>query len=102
MTAARGQEELGRDLLTLERTNGVAENFHTSQNRDLLKKLSAQTGGRLWKAEEMDRLPQESAYSEAGISVRDTKELWNMPVVFLLLLALMASEWLLRRKWGIV
>ncbi|SFS06961.1 Uncharacterized membrane protein [Granulicella pectinivorans] len=102
VTASRGKEELGRDLLTLERTDGVAEDFHTSQNRDLLDKLSAQTGGRAWKLEELARLPQEISYSEAGISVRDTKELWNMPIIFFLLLGLASGEWWLRRKWGIV
>jgi len=102
VTAARGNDELGRDVLTFERTDGVAENFHTEQNRELLEKLSSQTGGRYWKAEELGRLPSEISYSEAGISVRDTKELWNMPIVFLLLLGLMAGEWLLRRKWGVI
>ena len=38
----------------------------------------------------------------AGISVRDTKELWDMPIVFLVLLGLMSTDWLLRRKWGVV
>jgi hypothetical protein len=47
-------------------------------------------------------LPNEISYSDAGISVRDIKELWNMPVVFLWLLLLMGAEWLLRRKWGVV
>jgi hypothetical protein len=28
--------------------------------------------------------------------------LWNMPIVFLLLLLLPSTEWLLRRKWGVV
>jgi uncharacterized membrane protein len=102
VTAARGSEELGRDVLTFERTDGVAENFHTEQNRELLEKLSSQTGGRYWKADELGRLPSEISYSEAGISVRDTKELWNMPIVFLLLLGLMAGEWLMRRKWGVI
>jgi hypothetical protein len=102
VTAGRGAEELGRDVLTFERTDGVAENFHTEQNRELLEKLSSQTGGRYWKAEELGRLPSEISYSEAGISVRDTKELWNMPIVFLVLLGLMSSEWLLRRKWGVI
>jgi hypothetical protein len=102
VTAGRGTEELGRDVLTFERTDGVAENFHTEQNRELLEKLSSQTGGRYWKAEELARLPSEISYSEAGISVRDTKELWNMPIVFLVLLGLMSSEWLLRRKWGVI
>jgi uncharacterized membrane protein len=102
VTAARGPEELGRDVLTFERTDGVEENFHTEQNRELLEKLSSQTGGRYWKTDELARLPKEISYSEAGISVRDTKELWDMPIVFLLLLGSMAGEWLLRRKWGVI
>jgi uncharacterized membrane protein len=102
VTAGRGAEELGRDVLTFERTDGVAENFHTEQNRELLQKLSSQTGGRYWKTDELGRLPTEISYSEAGISVRDTKELWNMPIVFLVLLGLMSGEWLLRRKWGVI
>ena len=89
-------------MLPFQRTDGVAENFHTEQNRELLEKLASETGGRYWKPDELNRLPNEISYSEAGISVRDTKELWNMPVVFLLLLGLMAAEWLLRRKWGVV
>ena len=75
--------QLGRDVVAFQRTDGVAENFHTEQNRDLLEKLSAETGGRYWKPNELGQLPREISYSEAGISVRDTKELWNMPVVFL-------------------
>lgn len=102
ITAARGSVELGRDVLTFERTDGVAENFHTEQNRELLEKLSSETGGRYWKTDELKRLPSEISYSEAGISVRDTKDLWNMPIVFLLLLGLMSGEWLLRRKWGVI
>ena len=102
VTATRGPDQLGRDVLTFERTDGVAENFHTSQNRELLEKLSSQTGGRYWKADELARLPKEISYSEAGISVRDTKEIWDMPIVFLLLLGLMAGEWMLRRKWGVI
>ena len=102
VTAQRAADELGRDVLTFERTDGVAENFHTEQNRELLEKLSSQTGGRYWGTEELRRLPSEISYSEAGISVRDTKELWNMPIVFLALMGLMSGEWLLRRKWGVI
>ncbi len=95
-------QELGRDVLTFEREDGVAENFHTEQNRRLLEQLAAQTGGRYWKPSDLKNLPRDISYSEAGISVRTTKELWNMPIVFLLLLALPIAEWLLRRKWGVV
>lgn len=95
-------QELGRDVVTFQREDGVAENFHREQNRPLLQQLAAQTGGRYWNPSELKNLPRDISYSEAGISVRSTEELWNMPIVFLLLLGLPGAEWLLRRKWGVV
>ena len=102
VTADRGSDELGKDVVSFRREDGVAENFHTQQNRELLEKLSDETGGRYWEQSQLDRLPMEISYSEAGISVRDTKQLWDMPAVFLALLGLMSADWLLRRKWGVV
>jgi uncharacterized membrane protein len=95
-------QEFGRDVLTFQREDGIAENFHTEQNRTLLQQLAAQTGGRYWEPSDLKNLPRDIAYSEAGISVRTTNDLWNMPIVFLLLLGLPMTEWLLRRKWGVV
>ena len=95
-------QELGSDVLTFQREDGIAENFHVEQNRTLLEQLSSQTGGRYWEPSDLKNLPRDIAYSEAGISVRTTNELWNMPVVFVLLLGLPIAEWLLRRKWGVV
>jgi hypothetical protein len=95
-------QELGRDVLTFQREDGVAENFHTEQNRMLLEQLASQTGGRYWEPSELKNLPRDISYSEAGISVRSTNELWNMPIVFLLLLGPPLTEWLLRRKWGVI
>ena len=100
--ADKQSQELGRDVVTFQRTDGVAENFHTEQNRKLLEQLSSQTGGRYWDPSELRNLPRDISYSEAGISVRNTKELWDMPIVFLLLLGLPLGEWLLRRKWGVI
>jgi hypothetical protein len=100
--AGREQEELGREVLSFRREDGVAENFHTSQNRELLEKLSDQTGGRYYKPEDASKLASDITYSEAGITARETRDLWDMPIVFLLALGIRASEWLLRRKWGVV
>ena len=95
-------QPLGSDVLTFEREDGAAENFHTAQNRHLLEQLAAETGGSYWTPSDLKNLPRDISYSEAGISVRTTKELWDMPVNFLLLLGLPIAEWLLRRKWGVV
>jgi uncharacterized membrane protein len=95
-------KELGRDVVNFQRTDGVAENFHAEQNRNLLERLSAQTGGRYWQPQEISKLAEQIPYSEAGISMSETKELWNLPAVFLALVLLRAAEWMLRRRWGIV
>jgi uncharacterized membrane protein len=100
--ARRGEEEIGRQPLHFQRLDGVAENFHTEQNRPLLERLAEQTGGSYWRPQDLSRLPNEISYSEAGITIRETRELWNMPAVFLMIMLLRACEWLLRRKWGIV
>ena len=100
--AGREQEEIGRDVVTFRREDGVAENFHTSQNRELLEKLSVETGGRYYKPGEASKLANEISYSEAGISTRETRDLWDMPAIFLLAIAIRACEWLLRRRWGVV
>jgi hypothetical protein len=95
-------QELGSDVLTFQREDGIAENFHVEQNRTLLEQISSETGGRYWEPSDLKNLPRDIAYSEAGISVRTTNELWNMPIVFVLLLGLPIAEWLLRRKWAVV
>lgn len=98
----RGPDEVGRDVFTFRREDGLAEDFHLEQNRELLERLSEMTGGHYYRPGEIGRLTEEIAYSEAGISVRETKELWNLPAVFVLILTLRGAEWLLRRKWGAV
>jgi len=102
VVANRGGEELGRDTMTIRREDGVAENFHTQQNRELLEKLSSETGGRYYTPQDASKLGKDISYSDAGITVRETRDLWDMPIVFLLLLSLRAGEWLLRRKWGVI
>jgi uncharacterized membrane protein len=102
VTARRGAEELGRDLMSFRREDGLAENFHREQNRELLEKLASETGGHYFRAREANALVNDIAYSEAGITARETMDLWNMPIVFLLAIALRAAEWVLRRRWSVV
>ena len=102
VSAKRGKTDLGKDVLTFRREDGVAENFHHQQNRDLLQKLADETGGRYYTPSDAKKLPTEISFSEAGITGRETRDLWNIPLVFFVILALRSTEWLLRRKWGVV
>ncbi|HEY3841020.1 MAG TPA: glutamine amidotransferase [Bryobacteraceae bacterium] len=94
--------EVGRDVMAFRREDGVAENFHLTQNRDLLEKLSSATGGHYYPLDNARKLANEISYSEAGITAHEMLDLWDMPFVFLLAILLRGGEWLLRRKWGVV
>ena len=97
-----GDESLGAAALHVRREDGVAEDFQPAQNRTLLTKLSEQTGGRYWTLDELDAMPEEIRFSEAGITAREILELWDMPAIFLALFGLKGLEWLLRRRWGVI
>jgi uncharacterized membrane protein len=102
IAAREDKTEIGRDTLTFRREDGVAENFGSAQNKDLLEKLSADTKGTYYTPAKSGRLPAEIAVSEAGITAHDNLDIWDMPVIFLLLVVIRGGEWLLRRKWGVV
>jgi len=102
VVAKRAAEEIGRDTFTFRREDGIAENFHVEQNRELLEKLSTETGGTYYKPADAQKLGKDINYSQAGITVRETRDLWDMPVIFLLFLMIRAGEWLLRRRWGVI
>lgn len=95
-------EAIGQDVAGLLRQDGVLEHFRTEQNRHLLEQLAKETGGRYFRLNEAAQIPEEIAYSEAGIAVREFKELWDVPALLLLIVGLKAGEWYLRRRWGVV
>lgn len=102
MIASRNGERTGVDTLAFRREDGVAESFYTEQNKELLERLSSETGGKYWRPDNTKALPEEISLSEAGISTREIHDLWHLPILFLLLAGLRAGEWLLRRRWGAV
>jgi uncharacterized membrane protein len=100
MTAREGSREVGSATTHVLRNDGVAEHFATQQHRAVLERLAAMTGGRYWPLADVEGLAAAIPYSKAGVIERQTLDLWNLPIVFLLLLALKLGEWLLRLRWG--
>ena len=90
MTARAGGREVGTAITHVLRNDGVAEHFATHQHRAVLERLAAMTGGRYWPLDELDGLAAAIPYSKAGVVERQTLDLWNLPIVFLVLLLLKA------------
>jgi uncharacterized membrane protein len=99
-TAKTADEELGRARFAVRREDGVVEHYRVQQNRALLERLAAATGGSYFSVADLSRLPEAVSFSEAGTVERQVLDLWNIPLAFLILLLLKAGEWLLRLYWG--
>jgi len=98
--ATEEAEELGRARFAVRREDGVIEHYRVQQNRPLLERLAAATGGTYFAVDDVSRLPEAVSFSEAGSVERQVLDLWNIPIAFLLLLLLKAGEWLVRLYWG--
>jgi hypothetical protein len=97
---AADSEELGRARFAVRREDGVLEHYHVQQNRPLLERLAAATGGMYFPVGDVSRLPEAVSFSEAGSVERQVLDLWNIPLAFMLLLLLKSAEWLVRLYWG--
>lgn len=79
----------------------VEEFFDAEMQANLLERLSEETGGGFYTPETVGSLPDDVRFTESGSTVYDELDLWDMPAVFLLLVALAGTEWSFRRWRGL-
>lgn len=77
------------------------EAFGAAQNRDLLKRIAAETGGGYYTPDIASNLVEDMSHSGAGESVLTSFDLWDMPINFLLVVALASAEWFIRKRKGL-
>jgi len=76
-----------------------AEHFGFRKNRSLLQRIADATGGQYLETSDIAALPDLLRYSRSGVTEQEYRPIWDAPAVFLLLILLKATEWLLRRRW---
>jgi hypothetical protein len=67
----------------------------------LLERIAEETEGRFFRAANTSKLVEAITYSGKGVTVVEEKELWDMPIILMLLLGLMGGEWMFRRSRGL-
>jgi uncharacterized membrane protein len=72
------------------------------QNVALLQRLAADSGGQYWTPQQVSGLPDAIQVASAGVRERELLPLWNLPLWLLLLMLLKLTDWLLRRRWGLL
>jgi len=98
--AERNGEPIAVSRTSILHESGQAEHFGFRKNAGLLQRLSESTGGQYFEADDLSALPELLRYSSSGITETEYRAIWDAPAIFLLLLLLKGSEWMLRRRWS--
>ena len=100
VTAQRGDEDLGRDVLNFQR-DGWRRGELSTRNRIAIcsKSFRHRPAGDIGSPRKFPAWPIRFRIRK-GITVREAKDLWNMPIIFILLLLLPTTEWLPRLQVG--
>jgi hypothetical protein len=77
------------------------EYFDAEMRAPLLKRMADETGGRYYTPATASSLAEDVALSKRGVTVVNQLDLWDMPVVLLMLMGLVSAEWSYRKLRGL-
>ncbi len=99
--AMRAGASLGSATAHVNAGPGDAEYVETTRQMTALQRIADDTGGRAYTPETAARLIEDVQYTGRGVTTVEERELWNAPIVLLLLVGLLSAEWGYRRALGL-
>ena len=79
--------------------NNTAEYFSPELQSGVLQRIADESGGSFRLLSAMNQLPSALLAKNNALTLQNELPLWNMPVLFLLLILGKLFEWLLRLRW---
>lgn len=102
LEARRGDQLMGTSTTFMQAGNTDVEFFDPQARSSTLQRIADETGGRLYDTQSVASLADDMGLLGRGETVREQRDLWDMPAIFLMLLMLACAEWLYRRRKGLV
>jgi uncharacterized membrane protein len=102
VTGVRGRDSVAMDPEFVDVADRGADFLNAEMRAPLLQRLARETGGKFYTAATVGQLPDDVTYTQSGVTVKESKDLWDMPVLFFGLVALLGTEWLYRRRRGLI
>jgi hypothetical protein len=90
-----------RDSVMVRMGNLNTEYVDAEMNESLLKRIADETNGKLYKSDNTKSLPDDLKMSKAGVTKQNQFDLWDMPILFFLMLGLVTAEWAYRKLRGL-
>ena len=101
-TGTLNGENLGEQQTLFEVKTSYAEFSNAELNVALLKTLAEGSGGKYYTMEEASQLVNQIPLVESATSKITDVDIWDMPLIFGLVIALLGFEWFLRKRGGLV
>ena len=104
--AVAAESRQGRDTTRSVASSVLADDQgadveQAEQRTPLLRRMASETGGRYYPLAQSSRLADDVMFTESGVTVREARDIWDMPIVFFLVALLLGGEWVYRRQRGL-
>jgi len=99
--AAQGEQDLGSYRAAFQVHDRPVEYADASLNAGRLRSIADQTGGRYYPLSNLANVVDDAQYVDGESSFVEEKELWDVPLLFMLLCATFGAEWFWRKKRGL-
>ena len=99
--AAQGNENLGTNRAAFQVQDRPVEFYNASLDARLLQGIASSTDGHYYPLSRIGDVPNDAVYVEGATSFVEQKELWDVPILFMLLCLSLAGEWFWRKKLGL-
>jgi uncharacterized membrane protein len=101
VNATQGTESLGSYHTAFQVADRPVEFYNAALDARMLQTVASQTGGRYYPLSKLGDVPDDAVYVEGASSFVEQKELWDVPILFMLLCASLGGEWFWRKKRGL-
>ena len=99
--ASTATEKLGTYKAAFQIKDRPVEFYDAALDAGNLRSIAAQTGGRYYPLDKIADIPEDAVYVDTETSFVEQKELWDVPILFMMLCVLLAGEWIWRKRKGL-
>jgi uncharacterized membrane protein len=99
--AAQGSENLGTNHTAFQVQDRPVEFYNPALDTRLLQSVATSTGGKYYPLSRLGEIPDDAQYVEGVSNFIEQKELWDVPLLFMLLCLCLGGEWFWRKRKGL-
>lgn len=101
-TAHEQGRVLGRDTGRFSVEAFSLEYQQTRMNDDLLRRIAKESGGAFLLPEELETLPDKFSFPAEFVTLKNEWEIWNRVPLLVFCIAVLATEWFVRKRKGML